>query len=92
MTTINGTITTGSVAQWQAALGASTSISNNGAPDELIVASNGKPAGPNNGVVIATTLLINSAGNNPGRFPSFSNGAISIYGPNTGMGYQIVYS
>ena len=93
-TTINGNITVGGQPQWQAALGASSRIviTNGGAPDELIVASNGKPAGPNNGLVIATTLTINTAGNNPGLFPSFSNGAISIYGPNTDQSYQIVYT
>ncbi len=93
MATINGSITLGGQAQWIDPLNAASSIviTNNGAPDELIVASNGAPAGPQNGLVVATSLAINAGGNNPGLFPSFSNGAISIYGPNTGMGFTIAY-
>lgn len=93
MTTINGTITTGNVAQWQAALNASTSvvITNNAPGEQLIVAATG-PAGPLNGVIIDTSLTINATGSNPGLWPSFSNGAISIFGRNTGQSFTIVYS
>jgi hypothetical protein len=93
MTTINGTITTGAVAQWQAALNASTSIviKNNAALEQLIVSATG-PAGPLNGVIIDTSLTIDNAGNNPGLWPAFSNGAISIFGRNTGQSFSIVYS
>ena len=56
------------------------------------MASNGAPAGPLNGVIIYTSLTIDTTGNNPGLFPSFSNGAISIFGRNTGQSFSIVYS
>jgi hypothetical protein len=93
MTTINSTITTGGQPQWQAPLNASTTISiiNNAAPEQLIVSATG-PAGPLNGLVIDTALVIDSTGNNPALFPSFSNGAISIWGPNTGQSFTITYS
>ena len=47
MTTINGTITAGNTAQWQAALNASASvqIANGGGANPIIVACNGAPAG-----------------------------------------------
>jgi len=88
MTTINGSITQGFLAQWQAPLNASTTISiiNHAAPEQLIVSATG-PAGPLNGVIIDTSLTIDATGNNPGLWPAFSNGAISIYGPNTGQSY-----
>ena len=94
MTTINSTITLGGTPQWQAPLNASSSIviTNNAPGEQLIVASNGAPAGPLNGVIIYTSLTIDTTGNNPGLFPSFSNGAISIFGRNTGQSFSIVYS
>jgi hypothetical protein len=94
MTTINSTITLGGTPQWQAPLNASSSIviTNNAPGEQLIVASNGAPAGPLNGVIIYTSLTIDTTGNNPGLFPSFSNGAISIFGRNTGQSVSIVYS
>ena len=93
MTVINSTITLGGAAQWQATLNASSSIviKNNAAPEQLIVAANG-PAGPLNGVIIDTSLTIDSTGNNPGLWASFSNGSISIFGRNTGQSFSIVYS
>jgi hypothetical protein len=73
MTTINGTITTGAVAQWQAALNASTSvvIKNNAALEQLIVSATG-PAGPLNGLVIDTALVIDSTGKMILRFSRHS--------------------
>ena len=93
MTTINSTITLGGAAQWDGPLNASTTIIiNNTKGEQLIVASNGAPAGPLNGVIIYTSLTIDTTGNNPGLFPSFSNGAISIFGRNTGQSFTITYS
>jgi hypothetical protein len=88
------TITTGGVAQYVNALGASTSMSfsNGGASDPIIVSVNGLPASLTNGVRVIGTMLVDATNHNPGIWGALSNNAFSIWAPVTNQPLTITYS